>query len=217
MRAVIFDMDGLLIDSEKIYWRVGREMAREFGKTLSDQTLGNMMGRAPLDSMSIYARDLQLRQSPQELLDLRESRVMAVMRGGVEPMPGLFEALDQLRPHFKLAIATSAPMRFVDVVMSSLKMRDYFTAIQTSDDITHGKPDPEIYLKAMAKLHVAPNESIVLEDSSNGCRAGKRAGAYVIAVPTEHTRPQDFSFVDHIASSLVDAAAHILQRVADVA
>jgi len=217
VRAVIFDMDGLLIDSEKVYWRVGREMAREFGKVLSDQTLGNMMGRDPLDSMSIYARDLQLRQSPQELLDLREKRVLDVMRRGVEPMPGLFESLDQLRPHFKLAIATSAPMRFVDVVMESLPMRAYFDVIQTSDDIMHGKPDPEIYLKAMAKLRVTPGESIVLEDSSNGCRAGKRAGAYVIAIPTEHTQPQDFSFVDHIAASLADAAAHILCRATHVA
>ena len=217
MRSVIFDMDGLLIDSEKVYWHVGREMAREFGKTLSDQTLGNMMGRAPLDSMSIYARDLGLQQSPQELLDLREKRVLDVMRGGVEPMPGLFEALDQLRPQFKLAIATSAPMRFVDVVMQALPMRSYFKVIQTSDDITHGKPDPEIYLKAMAKLQVTPTESIVLEDSSNGCRAGKRAGAYVIAIPTEHTRPQDFSFVDHIAGSLIEAAEHIRRRAAQVA
>ena len=67
-----------------------------------------MMGRAPLESMSVYARDLGLEQSPQELLALREKRVLEVMRGGVEPMPGLFETLDQLRPHFKLAIATSA-------------------------------------------------------------------------------------------------------------
>ena len=217
MRAVIFDMDGLLIDSEKVYWRVGREMAREFGKTLSDQTLGNMMGRAPLESMSVYARDLGLQQSPQELLELREKRVLDVMRGGVDAMPGLFEALDQLRPHFLLAIATSAPMRFVDVVMRSLPMRQYFSVIQTSDDVAHGKPDPEIYLKAMAKLQIAPSDAIVLEDSSNGCRAGKRAGAYVIAIPTEHTRPQDFSFVDHVAASLLDAAEHILRRAAEVA
>jgi beta-phosphoglucomutase-like phosphatase (HAD superfamily) len=117
----------------------------------------------------------------------------------------------------KLSIATSAPMRFVNVVMESLKMREYFSAIQTSDDIVHGKPDPEIYRKAMAKLGVSPGQSIVLEDSSNGCRAGKRAGAYVIAVPTVQTRPQDFSFVDHIAASLSEAAGHVLRRANQVA
>lgn len=217
MRAVIFDMDGLLIDSEKIYWAVGRQMAREFGKNVSDQTLGRMMGRAPIESISLYAQELGLSQSPHELLEMREARVLKVMRNGVEPMPGVFEALNQLRPRFKLAIATSAPSRFVDVVMASLDIRSYFDAIQTSDDITHGKPDPEIYLKAMAKIGIAPSQCFVLEDSSNGSLAGKRAGAYVISVPTEHTRSQNFSFVDYVATSLVDAAAHLLRAASQVA
>ena len=92
MRAVIFDMDGLLIDSEKVYWAVGRQMAMEFGKTVTDQTLGSMMGRAPLESIAIYASDLGLTQTPRELLAIRESRVLHAMRDGIEPMPGLLEA-----------------------------------------------------------------------------------------------------------------------------
>jgi HAD superfamily hydrolase (TIGR01509 family) len=211
MRAVIFDMDGLLIDSEKVYWAVGRQMAKEFGKTVTDQTLGSMMGRAPLESIAIYARDLGLTQTPHELLEMRESRVLYAMRDGIDPMPGLVEALNLLKPLFKLAIATSAPGRFVDVAMQSLKIGGYFQAIQTSDDIVNGKPDPEIYLKAMAKLNMSPAECFVLEDSSNGSLAGKRAGAYVIAVPTEHTHWQDFSFVNYRAKNLVDAAQHVLK------
>src|SRR5258706_14078125 len=152
MRAVIFDMDGLLIDSEKVYWAVGRQMAKEFGRTVADQTLGSMMGRAPLESIAIYARDLGLTQTLHELLEMRESRVLHAMRDGIEPMPGLVQSLNLLKPSFKLAIATSAPGRFVEVAMQSLKIGGYFQAIQTSDDIVNGKPDPEIYLKAMAKL-----------------------------------------------------------------
>ena len=203
-------MDGLLIDSEKVYWAVGRQMAKEFGTTVSDQTLGSMMGRAPLESIAIYARDLGLTQTPHALLEMREARVLHAMRDGIEPMPGLREALDLLKPSFKLAIATSAPGRFVDVAMQSLGIRNYFQAIQTSDDIVNGKPDPEIYLKAMAKLGTEPKECFVLEDSSNGSLAGKRAGAYVIAVPTEHTHWQDFSFVDYRAKNLLDAASRVL-------
>jgi HAD superfamily hydrolase (TIGR01509 family) len=209
MRAVIFDMDGLMIDSEKVYWAVGRQMAKEFGKTVSDQTLGQMMGRAPLESVAIYRDALGLRETPEHLLEIREARVQRAMQGGVEPMPGLFEAIRLLRPQFKLAIATSAPGRFLNIVLDTLNLREHFAALQTSDDIKHGKPDPEIYLKVIAKLGVAANGCFVLEDSSNGARAGKRAGAYVIAVPTEHTRSQDFTFVDYIAANLLDAAAHI--------
>jgi len=202
-------MDGLMIDSEKIYWAVGREMAREFGKTLSDETLGDMMGRAPLESVALYRQALGLSQSPQELLEMREARVERAMQAGIEPMAGLYETLDALHPSFKLAIATSAPSRFLNVVLDRLNLARYFSALQTSDDISRGKPDPEIYLKAIAKLGLKSAECFVLEDSSNGARAGKNAGAYVIAIPSEHTRRQDFSFVDYVASSLLDATAHI--------
>ena len=209
MRAIIFDMDGLMIDSERVYWAVGREIAREFGKEASDQTLGRMMGRSPLDSVALFAQDLGLTTPPQELLDMREARVMGILKRGVAPMPGLMEVLADLKPRFKLGIATSAKRYIVDTIIAGLKIGHYFDAIQTSDDVRQGKPNPEIYLKAVAKLSAAPVETIVLEDSSNGALAGKRAGAYVIAVPSQFTRDQDFGFADYVAPNLLDAAAHI--------
>ena len=209
MRAIVFDMDGLMIDSEKVYWAVGREMAREFGKEVSDQTLGKMMGRSPIKSVEIYSQDLGLAQSSQELLEMRECRVKAALERGVDPMPGLFDVLDEFKGRYKLAIATSAPMYLVDIIAKKLGLRPYFYAIQTSDDVTRGKPDPEIYLKAMARLGVPPEQCGVLEDSSNGALAGKRSGAYTIAVPSQYTRDQDFSFVDYVAFELKDAARHL--------
>lgn len=212
MRAIVFDMDGLMIDSEKVYWAVGRQMAREFGKEVSDQTLGKMMGRSPVKSMEIYVQDLGLTQSPRELLALREARVKQELERGVEPMPGLFEALETFKRKYRLAIATSAPMELVEVVARKLELRAYFDAIQTSDDVTHGKPDPEIYLKAIGRLGVTPVECAVLEDSSNGALAGKRSGAYTVAVPSQYTKDQDFSFVDYVARDLRDAARHLMER-----
>ncbi|HSU65975.1 MAG TPA: HAD family phosphatase [Tepidisphaeraceae bacterium] len=212
MRAVVFDMDGLMIDSEKVYWSVGRAIAREHGKEVSDLTLGKMMGRSPIKSVEIYIEDLGLNLSPAELLEYREKRVKEELKKGVDPMPGLFDVLKELKRSYKLGIATSAPMYLVDIIFEKLGMRPYFDAIQTSDDVIHGKPDPEIYLKAMGRLGVQPPESFVLEDSSNGARAGKRSGAYTIAVPSQYTRDQDFSFVDYVATDLRDAARHIEQK-----
>jgi HAD superfamily hydrolase (TIGR01509 family) len=209
LQAIVFDMDGLMIDSESVYWAVERKMARAFGKEASDQTLGSMMGRSPLDSMAIYAHDLGLTQSAAELLEMRDTEVMETFRRGVTPMPGLMEVLDEFRPCYRMAIATSATRRFVDVIIGQLKLEKYFDALQTSDDVTTGKPAPEIYLKAMAKLNVPPELCGVLEDSSNGALAGKRAGAYTIAVPSQYTHWQDFSFVDYVAKNLKDAAAHL--------
>ena len=209
MRAVVFDMDGLMIDSEKVYFEAGRIIAREFGKEVSDQTLGRMMGRKPLESVALFARELGISESPESLLKRREARVVGVMEQGVDAMPGLDFILKALHARYDLAIATSAPKYIVDVVMRKLDVSHDFKVIQTSDDVTKGKPDPEIYLKAMGRLGVAPADSVVLEDSSNGALAGKRAGAYVIAVPSVYTRGQDFSFVDYVAPDLTDAARHI--------
>jgi HAD superfamily hydrolase (TIGR01509 family) len=209
MKAIVFDMDGLMIDSERIYWDAGRFIARQYGKEVSDQTLGRMMGRKPLESLAVFARELGLSERPEDLLQAREARVVRVLESGVEPMPGLLDVLPSLRERYKLAIATSARRYMVDIIMRSLRVEHFFEVVQTSDDVTNGKPDPEIYLKALAKLAVPPAESVVLEDSSNGALSGKRAGAYVIAVPSQYTKEQDFTFADHISTDLNDAAAHI--------
>lgn len=206
IRAVIFDMDGLMIDSESIYWAVGRRIAKSYGKEVSNETLGRMMGRSPLDSVKLFVRELQLDVDPAELLAKREEEVFQLLKQGVMPMPGLREVLDQFRPLYKLAISTSARRPFVDVILAGLGIADRFAVLQTSDDVVHGKPEPEIYLKAMSKLGVKPSESVVLEDSSNGALAGKRAGATVIAVPSIFTKDQDFSFVDFRARDLFEAA-----------
>lgn len=209
MDAVIFDMDGLMIDTECIYWAVAREMAQEAGKTVSDDTLGRMMGRAPLDSVQLYAREVGLTQPAEELMRERDRRVLEVFKKGIQPMPGLMEILEAFRPRFKIALATSARMHFVELIFGNMDLHRFFDVLQTSDDIVNGKPHPEIYLKAMNKLGVEPAKSFVLEDSSNGSLAGKRAGAHTVAVPSIYTKTHDFSFVDYVAADLFDARRHI--------
>ena len=198
-----------MIDSESLYWEVGRQIARSFGKEVTDKTLGNMMGRKPIESMVIYANDLGLSATPQELLERRDTEVFQMLQQGVKPMPGLFKALDAFGGKYRLAIATSATRRFLEMVIGQLGIASRFEALQTSDDVIEGKPAPEIYLKAMAKLGVSGDVCAVLEDSSNGALSGKRAGAYTIAVPSVYTDWQDFSFVDYVAKNLEDAVAHL--------
>jgi HAD superfamily hydrolase (TIGR01509 family) len=208
-RAIIFDMDGLMIDTESLYWAAGREVAGRYGKQVQDATLGRMMGRSPIDSMRVFAMELGIDQDYASLLEERDVMVFRQMQTGVAPMPGLLEVLVQLKARFRLGIYTSARMTFVNVALERLGIERYFDAIQTSEGVINGKPDPEIYLKAMAKLDARPGECVVLEDSSNGALAAKRAGAYTIAVPSVYTREQDFAFVDYVAKDLKDAAGHI--------
>ena len=209
MRAVICDMDGLMIDSEKLYWTVGRELAREYGKEVSDQTLGSMMGRSPIKSVEIYARDLGLTESPTKLLEIREARVRQSLEKGVDAMPGLFELLDALKPKFKLAVATSAPMYLVEIIFRHLGLTKYFDVVQTSDDITHGKPDPEIYLKAMRRLEAAAEPVRCAGRFLQWRAGGKAIGCICDCGSFAVYGDQDFSFADEIASNLADALPRI--------
>lgn len=210
MKALIFDMDGLMIDSERFYIETEHDMARDMGKIFREETITKMMGRSPLQAMEIFCRDLEIdEQRAPELLAERDVIMERRLRNELEALPGLFEIIERYRGRLQLAIATGAPMKFLDIVVDKLKIRDNFTVLQSSDTVKEGKPSPEIYLKAAAGLGIEPAECVVLEDSSNGALAGKRAGSYVVAVPSEHTYKQDFSFSDYVAKDLHDAAEHI--------
>ncbi len=211
MKAVIFDMDGLMIDTERLYIDTERYIAKSYGKKVEDETIWKMMGRKAIEAAEIFVEDLQLGISPKKFIDIRDSIFEGKLIEELEPMAGLFEILDDLHGKFKLAIATGSPQKFLKIVLDKLNLHKYFDVLQTSDEIVNGKPHPEIYLKTVERLGVLPEDCIVLEDSSNGAMAGKRAGCYTIAVPSEYTYRQDFSFVDYEAKNLDEARKHILE------
>lgn len=210
MKAIIFDMDGLMIDSERLYFESERETARSFGKEVKDETLWRMMGRKPIESMQVFSDDLGLDIPAQKLVEIRNELYVGKLMKDLVPMKGLYEMLEEFKGRMAMSIATGSPLKLLDLILDRLDIKSYFDVLQASDDIVNGKPDPEIYLKTIDKLGVRPEECIVLEDSSNGARAGKNAGCYTIAVPSEYTHMQDFSFVDYIAADLNDARAHII-------
>ena len=209
IKALIFDMDGLMIDSERLYFQTEREMARKFNKTVEDKTLWKMMGRNPIESMKIFVRELGLSLSSEEALGMRNLIMLNKLKTDLKPMPGLHHILDAFSGRLKMAVCTGAQEEFLDIVVDQLEIRNYFDALQSSDEIQKGKPHPEIYLKTCRKLKLSPKDCVVIEDSSNGALAGKHAGCYVIAVPSEYTKEQDFHFVDFIAKDLFQAEMHI--------
>lgn len=209
MKALIFDMDGLMIDSERLYFEAEREIAGKFHKKVSDETLWRMMGRKPIESMEIFVRELDLPVSPQEVLKMRREVMKEKMKNDLLPMLGLHHIIDTFYRRLKLAVCTGAPKEFLDIAVDKLGIRDKFDVLQDSDDVNSGKPDPEIFLTTCRKLNLEPPECCVLEDSENGVIAGKRAGCYTIAVPSDYSRRQDFSRADFIASDLFQTTHHI--------
>lgn len=209
LQALIFDMDGLMIDSERLYWQVERDLARRYGKEVKDETLWKMMGRRPIEGLRIFIDDLGLPITAEEALQARDRQMREKYKNESMAMPGFLHILEAFYGRLKLAVCTGAQNEFMNIVLDRLRIRAKFDALQASDEIKKGKPDPEIYLTCCRKLGCEPKDCVVLEDSSNGALAGKRAGCYVIAVPSKYSRGQDFGFVDDVANDLFDAEKHI--------
>jgi len=205
VKALILDMDGLMIDSERLYFQTEREIAKRFQKSVKDETLWKMMGRKPIESMKIFVEELELPITPNEALRMRNIIMREKLKTDLKAMAGLNHILDAFHGKIKLAVCTGAQHEFLDIVLDRLGIREKFAVLQASDDIKKGKPEPEIYLAACAKLKLEPGECVVLEDSSNGALSAKRAGCYVIAIPSEYSQGQDFSFVDCVAADLFQA------------
>jgi len=205
-QALIFDLDGLLIDSESIYRKISYKMAADLGKQLHDGIWVKQMGRSPIESLAIFREELGITtHTAQELVDLRNLLLLDGFRNELQIMPGAFEIIHAFHGKLRMAIATGSPRQLMEIAIEQLGLAGYFEYLLPSDEIVAGKPDPEIYLKTIKALGLHPEDCIVLEDSSNGALAGHLAGCYVMAVPSDYTREQDFSFANHVAEDLFDA------------
>jgi HAD superfamily hydrolase (TIGR01509 family) len=202
-------MDGLMIDSERLYFAAEREMAASFGKEIRDEQLWPLMGRKPIESLRLLREILKIDTSPEELFAWRNRLMRDKMSHDLGAMPGLFEILHSFHGRLKLAVGTGAQQEFLDIALDTLRIRGYFDVLQTADGLERGKPDPEIYLLACRRLDLPPGECVVLEDARNGVLAGKAAGCPVIAVPSDYTRGQDFSAADWVEPDLFAAAKRI--------
>jgi len=204
-------MDGLLFDTERLYWQVGDEILRRRGYRFDDELQMRMMGRVGTAAMQQMIDMHQLDDSPDVLLLESEELFGALLVKDLQPMPGLAEWIDLLhRSGLPFGLATSSRRMFVDVILARSDWSDLLSFVLTGDDVVNGKPHPEMYLSAAAKMSIDPTLMLVLEDSSNGCRAAVAAGAQTVAVPSEHTKSQDFSGAILIADSLLDPRLHAL-------
>ncbi|OFY56663.1 MAG: hypothetical protein A2X22_12235 [Bacteroidetes bacterium GWF2_49_14] len=204
MKGVIFDLDGLLIDSEKLYRKVSYALAERLGKELTEEVREKQIGRSPLEANRVFREELGITShTAVELMDLRNGMMLDEFRNHVEMMPGAHDMIRALHGRVKLAIATGSPRQLTDEVVKRLNIGRYFDHIQTSDNVLHGKPDPEIYLITLAALGLKPEECVVLEDSPAGAEAGVRAGCRVIAVPEAGV--DNFPGVERVVGGLSEA------------
>ena len=211
IRGVALDMDGLLFDTEGLYWEVGNEVLQRRGHCFSKELQQRMMGRVGVSALQQMVDFHSLDDSPETLLAESDELFSAKLELGVPPMAGVNEWIELLiRADIPFGLATSSRRKFVDVLFQSIPWRNDLAFILTGDDVTRGKPDPQIYSLAAGRLAISPGQMLVLEDSGNGCAAAVTAGAYTVAIPSVHTQDQDFHGAKLVADTISDPRLHAL-------
>ena len=205
LQAVVFDLDGLMFNTEELYEVVGAEMLRRRGHEWTQKLLDAMMGRPTPIAMAIMIEHHGLDDTVEALTDETNEIFLSILDDRLEPLPGLFELLAALEKHdVPKAIATSSGRAFVENVLDRFELVPRFAEILTAENVIQGKPHPEVYQKAAAALGFMSEQILVLEDSENGCRAAVEAGAYAVAIPGDHSRNHDFTGAALVANSLAD-------------
>lgn len=203
--AVVFDLDGLLVNTEDLYQHVGGELLRRRGRTFDGDLLDAMMGRPESVALATMIEWHGLddtvaglsAETREIFVDLLDTRLVA--------MPGAVALVERLVAEgIPRGVATSSGPDFARDVLVRVGLFEHFAFVLTSADVVRGKPDPEMYLAAAGRLGVRPARMLVLEDSQAGCRAAVAAGAVVVAVPGGHSRRHDFSGAVFVAESLAD-------------
>ena len=186
-RAVLWDVDGTLIDSSEYHWLSWRDALAAESFPLTRERFAETFGQRNDEILRAYFP----RRTPEEIArvgDAKEVRYRELIRErGITLLPGVRRWLDRLkRDGWLQAVASSAPRLNLDAIMSALGLEDYFSAVASAEDVTAGKPDPQVFLAAARKLSVAPSACVVVEDAPAGTEAARRAGMRSIGVLSSH-------------------------------
>lgn len=209
IEAVLFDLDGLLVDSEPAWYRARKELAAAHGKEWTEADQRAQAGvhtdvwvenvRACLEGA------LSAAQVQEEIVSRMEAYYLA---GEVGILPGAMACIEHSVRHFRTALASGSPRRLIDAALRGAGWAPHFEEIISSDEVARGKPAPDVYLEVLGRLGVSASKAVVLEDSGAGIRSGKAAGTIVVAVPNPETHPgpQVLAEADHVMESLFQFA-----------
>jgi HAD superfamily hydrolase (TIGR01509 family) len=191
IEAVVFDLDGLLVDSEQVWDDVREQLARERGGRWHDRAQRDMMGMSSTE-WSRYMHDaISLPESPEEINAEVVHRMLARYESGPPWIPGALEAVRRLAERWPLGLASSSNRELIDAVLVAGGLSALFRATVSSEEVARGKPGPDVYLEAARRLDLAPGRCAAVEDSQSGILAARAAGMRVIAVPNRHYAPSD--------------------------
>jgi HAD superfamily hydrolase (TIGR01509 family) len=183
IEAVVFDMDGVLVDSEHVWDEVREALARERGGTWSDRAQRDMMGMSSPEWSRYMHDQVGLAEPPEEINRLVVERMLERYAGAPPVYDGAVAAVERLAAEWPLAIASSSNRELIDAVLAATPLGGLFELTVSSEEVARGKPAPDVYLEAARRLGVAAERCAAIEDSHNGIRAAKAAGMRTLALP----------------------------------
>jgi HAD superfamily hydrolase (TIGR01509 family) len=205
--AVVFDLDGVIVDSEQVWDDVRERYTEEVGGTYTPSAARDMMGMSSHEWSRYMADRLGVPGTPEEI-NAEVVRRMLARYGEAPPLiPGAVEAVRRIAARWPLAIASSSNPELIEVVVSAAGLDDVFPVRVSSQEVAAGKPAPDVYVEAARRLGVEPTRCGAVEDSHNGIRSAKAAGMFVVAVPNPHYPPDDEATA--LADVVVDSVAEL--------
>jgi HAD superfamily hydrolase (TIGR01509 family) len=207
IRAVIFDLDGVLIDSEERWARAKEELVRETGGRWKREASHAMLGMSSPEWSRYLHEELGVPLAPEEINDAVVARMLEDYRRDLPLIEGARDAVLRLAARWPLGLASSSNREVIDVVLEAAGLADAFAATVSSEEVARGKPAPDVYIEAASRLRVAPAESAAVEDSSNGLLAAHAAGMVVVAVPNPAFPPGEEALT--VAEVTLDAIGEL--------
>ncbi len=209
IKAVIFDHDGVIADTEPLHYLADNIVLSRFGLSVSPEQNDELVGVPTRKSWELFREMFKLQESVGWLVQEKTGVVLGLIeKQGVKPSEGLLQLLEGLKGNnYRLAIASGQYRKIIDAVIAKLGISSYFDAIVSCEDTAKEKPDPDIFLIAAKMLQVRPGECLVIEDSKTGIAAAKAAGMKCVALQTPSTASHDVSMADKVISSLKELHA----------
>jgi HAD superfamily hydrolase (TIGR01509 family) len=206
IEAVVFDLDGVVVDSEQVWDDVREQLVRERGGRWSETAQADMMGMSSPEWSRYLHDELGLEESPEELNAEVVRRMLGRYRERLPLIDGSVAAIRRLAAAFPLAVASSSNKPLIETVLETAGVTDLFRVVVSSEEVPRGKPAPDVYLEAASRLGIEPGRCAAVEDSSNGLRSAHAAGMTVLAIPNTHYPPaaDALALADVVLDSLAD-------------
>jgi HAD superfamily hydrolase (TIGR01509 family) len=212
--AVVFDMDGVIVDSEQVWDDVRETYVREVGGTYAESATRDMMGMSSVEWSRYMAERLGVPGTPEEINAAIVERMLEQYGEAPPLIPGAVEAVRRCAERWPLAVASSSNPELIEVVLDVAGLHEVIPIVVSSQEVARGKPAPDVYLEAARRLGVDPYTCAAVEDSHNGIRSAKSAGMRVIAIPNPHFPPDEEALAqaDVVLHSIAELTPEVIDR-----